>query len=300
MSGLRRGLRHITYAQARRLLLAAGLGVLALVAAVMYVRRIETVEVAATLFFIPIFIAAVFWRVPGGVVAGALAAGGYAALRFPAIDAVGAGRFTNLLISRSIAFLVFGAIGGWANGQLETSLEKLELYDQIDDETGLYNARFFVQDTDLEMSRAQRYQTLFSVALVDFPGTALASLSRRQRFRALRDLGRLLRASIRTVDRAVHADDGTRHRLAVVLPETGPEGAKIFLGRLVERIAEYLDKLADVHRFDVGRTAVTFPGDDEVLKQLREQFAAIDRTEHPEPAGPGGERRGAGGPGPVR
>ena len=92
--------------------------------------------------------------------------------RRPAIEAIGAGRYTALIFSRAIAFFAFGAIGGLANQQLKGSLTKLDLYDQIDDDTGLFNARYFLQDTDLEVSRSRRYQTIFSVTVVDVPSEA--------------------------------------------------------------------------------------------------------------------------------
>ena len=227
--------RGLSYNQVRVLMLIGGLILLGLTAGVNYVRRVETAEVAAILFFIPIFLAFVFWDWRGGLLAAVGAIAGYVALRYGAIHAVGAGRFNSLIFSRSIAFLAFGAIGGLANEQLKGSLTKLDLYDQIDDATGLFNARYFLQDTDLEMSRARRYQTIFSVTVVDVPATALDSLSRRRRRALLRQLGRLLADSVRTVDRAVHAQDGGRHRVVVVLPETaGRQGMQGFArcGRL--------------------------------------------------------------------
>ena len=275
--------RGMSYNKARQLLLGAGLVVLLVVAAVMYARRVDPVEVGATLLFIPIFIAFVFWDIKGGVIAGILAALAYGALRYDDIQLVGAGRFGGLIASRSIAFLAFGLIGGWATRQLESSLTKLELYDQIDDATGLYNARFFVQDTDLEMSRSKRYQTIFSVVLVDVPAAALDGLARRQRDKALRDLGRMLQDSVRTVDRGVHGRDENRHRFAVVLPETGPEGARIFIDRFADRVAEFLrQRGANVGGEQVARIALTFPEDETELDPLRQEFAAIDRLEHPE------------------
>jgi hypothetical protein len=63
-------LRGISYRQARLLVLAAGLVILLVTALVMYVRRVETVEVAAILFFLPIFVAFVFWDVLGGLLGG--------------------------------------------------------------------------------------------------------------------------------------------------------------------------------------------------------------------------------------
>jgi GGDEF domain-containing protein len=291
--------KGLSYNQVRILMLVSGLALLAITAGVSYVRRVETAEVAAILFFIPIFVAFVFWDWKGGLITAALATAGYIALRRPAIEAIGAGQFTSLIFSRAVAFFAFGAIGGLANQQLRGSLTKLDLYDQIDDETGLFNARYFLQDTDLEMSRARRYQTLFSVSSVDFPAPPLHDLGRRRRRNTLRQLGDLLAESVRTVDRAVHAHDGERHRIVVVLPETAAEGADVFTERLATRIAAFLvQRGATVNESAVARQAITFPGDEAALQQLRAEFAQVERREHPEDPGdalvdgaPGPERR---------
>jgi len=280
-----RPLRGISYHQARILVLVAGLLILVVTALVMYVRRVETVEVAAILFFLPIFVAFVFWEIVGGLVAGVAASIGYVLLRLPAIHAVGGGKFVGLIVSRSLAFVIFGVIGGAADKQLESSLTKLDLYDQVDDHTGLFNARFFVQDTDLEMSRSKRYKTIFSVAVVDIPVEALHPLGRRGHKQVLRLLGQALRDSVRSVDRAVYADDGAFHRFAVVLPETGKEGVTIFADRLAQKVTDLLSqKGATVGAGGIPGAAFTFPDDEHGLEQLREQFAAIDRVEHPESA----------------
>jgi GGDEF domain-containing protein len=275
--------RGLSYNQVRILLLVGGLVLLGVTAGVNYVRRVETAEVAAILFFIPIFVAFVFWDWGGGLIAAAAATAAYIALRYPAIHAIGAGEFTSLIFSRSIAFFAFGALGGLANQQLRGSLTKLDLYDQIDDDTELFNARYFLQDTDLEMSRAQRYQTIFSVSVVDVPAAAIDDLGWRKRRATLRQVGRLLADSVRTVDRAVHARDLDRHRLAVVLPETAAEGAQIFTDRLATRVTAFLaQRGVGVDEGAVGRQAITFPGDETALQRLRDEFADVERREHPE------------------
>jgi GGDEF domain-containing protein len=275
--------RGLSYNQVRLLMLIGGLVLLGVTAGVNYVRRVETAEVVAILLFIPIFIAFVFWDWKGGLIAAALATVVYVILRRPAIDAIGAGRYTALIFSRAIAFFAFGLIGGLANQQLRSSLTKLDLYDQIDDATGLFNARYFLQDTELEMSRANRYQTIFSVAAVDLPDDALTAMGWRKRRNTLRQLGALLADSIRTVDRAVHAQDGGVHRLAVVLPETAEEGAQIFTDRLATRVSAFLaQRGATVDDTSVTRQALTFPGDEAGLQQLRDVYAEIERREHPE------------------
>lgn len=284
MSG---GLSRMSYERARQLLLAAGLLVLLLTAGIMFVRRVETVEVLGTLLFVPVFIAFVFWGLKGGLTCGALSALAYAALRYPAIEAVGADRFGGLIMSRSFAYLAFGLIGGWANRQLAGSLTKLELYDQIDDQTNLFNARFFVQDTELEISRSKRYQTIFSIVEVSFPASGLDAMPRRQRSSILRETGRMLKEAVRTVDRPVHGFDGARHRFAIVLPETSQEGATIFRDRLAERLSAFLsERRFHLDPGDIEKRSVTFPEDgEEAVDAMRTEYRTIDRVEHPETDG---------------
>lgn len=261
-------------------MLGAGLGVLVLLAAVMYARRVDTVEVLAVLLFIPVFLAFVFKGLPGGLFAAVAATIAYAALRAPAREAVGDARYASLVLGRAAGYLAFGVLGGWASTQLARSLDKLEVYDQVDDETGLFNARFFVQDTDLEMARGERYQTLFSVCVVDIDAAGIDALPRRRRAALLADLGEQMRAAVRTVDRAVHARDDRGHRFAVICPETGPDGAQVFVDRLAERLAAHLsNRGVPTSAGDLGCTAYTFPGDESGLHDLREQFAAIDSAE---------------------
>ena len=208
----------MSYATTRRLVLAAGLALLLLIAGVMYVRRVDTVEVIAVLLFIPVFLAFSFWKVIGGAVAGIAATAIYAALRAPAIDAVGGGRYIGIIAGRGLGYLAFGLLGGWASQQLERSLQKLDVYDQVDDDTGLFNARFLVQDIGLEMARATRYQTFFSVCMVEVPAAPLESLARRARTSLLKDLGHQMKEAVRTVDRPVHAKDSARPPLRRHLP----------------------------------------------------------------------------------
>ncbi|MEO7571975.1 MAG: hypothetical protein ABIX10_06015 [Acidimicrobiales bacterium] len=274
-------LSKLGYTKARRLLVLTGLIILAVVAWVIYVRRVDGIEVAATLLFVPIFLAFVFRGVVGGVVVAVAAIGVYTALRYPAIDAIGASEFTGLITSRAAAYLIFGAVGGWSTQVLEGSLEKLELYDEVDDETGLHNSRHLLRQTDLELARARRYQTLFSLVVLDLPSGSLNALRARQRRALLRDLGRQLREGVRTVDHVVHARDGDTHRLVAILPETSLEGAEVFRGRFDERVRGFLaDRGAAIDGTDVRARAMTFPGDDEAMDELRADFQRIDRAQH--------------------
>jgi GGDEF domain-containing protein len=279
--------RGVSYAQAQRLLVVAGAGLLGVLALVMYARRVDSVEVLAVLLFVPVFLALLRWNQVGGIAAAAVATVAYIALRASAIDAVGASRFTGLIVARAIGYGVFGVLGGWANSYLRASLTKLDLYDQVDDETGLFNARYFVQGTDLEIARARRYRSVFAVAVLDVPAEPLDCLGRRARAKLLRDLGRVLSDSLRQVDRMVHSREGARHRIAAILPETGPEGARVFAGRLATRVVGFL--AARGVEVDVGAIhtrALTYPEDEALVEALRRDFAAIDHVEHPEASAP--------------
>lgn len=271
----------------RRLILLGGFAVLGALAAILYLRRVDTVEVIAVLLFIPVFLAFVLAKLPGGLVAGVVASIAYAALRLNAIDAIGAARFNGLIATRALGYITFGLLGGWAVAELERSLDKLDIYDQIDDDTGLYNARFFLQETELEMARAERYRTMFSVAVVEFPASALGPLPRRKRAAVLQDVGRALRDAVRSMDRAVHSRLAERHVFAVLCPETGAAGADVFTTRLAASLVEFLAaRGVTLTAEDAGLRPrhITFPGNDAELTALRDDFASVERTEHPDHA----------------
>lgn len=270
--------RHVSYSTARWIITAAGLVALVAIAGVMYATRVDTVEVSAVLLYVPVFLVFMVAGVPGGLVSGAAAAGTYAAIRYPSLHAIGGRDFVTLVLSRAPGYLAFGLIGGWAKGQLQASITKLDLYDRVDDDSGLYNAHHFVTTVDYEIQRARRYQRIFSVVSADVADSALRALGRRRARRASRDLGSAIRVGIRTVDQPVHSSDGTRHRFAVILPDTGPEGARLFAARFGPALAERLL----VHRaghepVGVVASALSYPDDAAEIDSLTREFSADDR-----------------------
>ncbi len=273
------GLSRMAYARARLLLVVGGMGILAVLVAVLLIRSVDEIEVIATLLFVPIFLALMFFGLPGGVAGAVVATIVYIVLRQDAIDAVGWGEFSGLVIGRSLSYFLFGIVGGWASKTLELSLDKLDLYDQIDDQTGIYNARFLLQDVELERARCERYKTVFSVAFVEFPADALGPLRPRRRRTVLRELGHKVQEGVRTVDRVAHGTDGRVHRIAAVLPETATEGAAVFQSRFVVSLQQFF-ATNDVPDIAVTGAICTIPGDDDALAAQLEHWAAIDSTEH--------------------
>jgi GGDEF domain-containing protein len=274
-------LARMGYRRARQLLGLAGLALLAVLIAVLLVRSVDTTEVVATLLFAPIFVLLLWFGLPGGLVGAAAATVVYVVLRSDAIDAVGWGEFSALIVSRAVAYFLFGAVGGWASRTLEMSLDKLDLYDQVDDLTGVNNARFLLTDIDLEKARSQRYQTVFSVSFLEIDGAALGALPSRRRRTVLRELGRKLADGVRTMDRVAHGFDGTVHRVATILPETSEEGARVFQARLEEQVAQFLDDSGAAG--PVVGSIVTVPGDDEALDHELAEWRRLDAAEHDAP-----------------
>ena len=270
-------MKRLNYERTRWLLLLAGLVILGGIAAIMFARRVDPVEVAATILFLPVFMSFLMFGLRGGLIAGILASLAYLYLRYPAIDAVGAGRFVGLLVTRTVGYLSFGAAGGWASSVLKTSITKLDLYDHIDSETGLYNSRYLIDTIDLEKSRAVRYEKIFSVVTIE---QRLAATG-KARVRLLKEIALCIRTGARTVDQVIHATDDGIDIFSVVLPETGPEGSAIFATKLTQQI--------DAAPFSIepggwATTTLTFPNDETGVEQLVSRFRSIVKADFPETA----------------
>jgi diguanylate cyclase (GGDEF)-like protein/PAS domain S-box-containing protein len=114
--------------------------------------------------------------------------------------------------------------------------QKLQELATIDDMTGLWNRRYFMHAGDLEFERAQRYQEVFSVLMVD-----------ADRFKHINDvfghaagdavlahLAQVMQAAVRKVD-VVGRLGG--EEFAVLLPKTGAKEAALLAERLREAVA---------------------------------------------------------------
>ena len=270
---LPRRARRISYTAARRLTLATGLMILALLAAILYLTRVDTIEVVAVLFYLPVFVAFMTRGIPGGLVAGAAAAAAYVAIRYPSLNAIRGRSLVSLLAGRALGYLAFGGIGGWAATLLQGSILKLNLFDTVDDATGLLNARQLGIEVHRQFERARRYGSLFSMASTEIDSSVLTGGRRRVRSQ-MAELGRAVKATIRQVDAAAHSTDGVVHRVVVLLPDTGAEGAAIFAARLERSLSGHLY---------LGQSAVgpsvsplSYPEDEEKIQAVLAQLHADD------------------------
>lgn len=256
-------------------MLLAGLSTLGLLSAVMVVRGVDRVEVVGSVLYIAVFIGIITVDVVGGVVAALAATAVYLLLRFDAIEVLGTGYFAVLVLVRLLAYLAFGLIGGFSWQLLRTRLEKLESFDEVDDDTLLLNSRGFADLIEREMARSRRYRTSFSVAAVELPVAAFAQLPRRKRLTVLRDLGTVIAEGIRTVDQVGVSFDRDRYRVSVLLPETDTAGAKVFSSRLIDRVSGHLLQAGVALPRQVQEYSLTFPGDAVELGALRDDLLRL-------------------------
>jgi diguanylate cyclase (GGDEF)-like protein len=122
--------------------------------------------------------------------------------------------------------------------------KKLEVESITDGLTGLYNYRFLIRSTRLEMKRASRFGYTFSFVMIDVDNLKEYNdhKGHLSGSRALRDIARVITQSCREIDLAAKYGGD---EFALLLPQTGLEGAV----RLGERILRAVRRF----RFD-GRT----------------------------------------------
>ena len=122
--------------------------------------------------------------------------------------------------------------------------KKLEVESITDGLTGLYNYRFLIRSTKLEMKRASRFGYTFSFLMIDVDNLKEYNdhNGHLSGSRALRDIARVITQSCREIDLAAKYGGD---EFALLLPQTGLEGAV----RLGERILRAVRRF----RFD-GRT----------------------------------------------
>jgi GGDEF domain-containing protein len=266
---------RLTFKRAKTLLLMSGLILIGVVGLVAVSRGVDPIEVAGTLLFVPVFAGFLFFGIPGGVVLGVAAGAAYIILRWPAVRLVGFGPLAGQIVARVAGYVIFGIGGGWAIGQIRATLEKLELHDDIDDETGLGNARSMLEVVDLERARAERYEKVFSVVAADFRAPEWEELSTRRNRTLLRDLGIKVAAGVRATDHVAHARRGDHHIIGVVLPETAAAGARIFAENLHRQLTSLTTSA------EVRLVTATHPSNPEPMTRILDLFKELDRSQRP-------------------
>jgi GGDEF domain-containing protein len=269
-------MKRPTFLQVRILLLALGVGLAVGQAMLAWERGAPPTEVLAPVLYIPIFGGAILVGLTGGLIAAALSSMIYTLVLVDQSSSLGVKLFVGLGLSRVTTFFFYGLIVAMGTKFIERRLRKLEIYDQIDDETELYNGSFFLEDSDLEMSRSKRYQSIFSVAEVRMDRSLFEGASRRRYRRLMRELATTLKGGLRGVDRPARVQDDGGDRFLFILPETGKQGSEVVAHRLEDATRQLLERSRVTVNGHVSARAMTFPDDEGPLGELRREVAAVE------------------------
>lgn len=203
------------------------------------------------LYFVPVSLAA--WRC------------GRQAGLFLCLASTAAWEWSNHLAGRTLAWdalTLFNAISqfvAFAAIALLTGTQRRELDEErrasrSDALTGAANSRAFYETAAAEIVRARRYGHPLTVAYIDLDDFKAVNdrVGHHGGDRLLRRVSDALRAAVRQVDTVARMGGD---EFAILMPETGPEGAAAAVRKLAQRAAQNVEGVGPV---TVSLGAVTF------------------------------------------
>jgi diguanylate cyclase (GGDEF)-like protein len=176
-----------------------------------------------------------------------------------------------------LAYPVFG----WSLGQsfhslsqLYSELEQLRLSSTV---TAIYTKEYLANLIRKYIKEYERYQSHFSLVLLEIDQQALEPISVFRREHILSEIGSILRKNIRAIDEIGRYEN----QFLLVLPHTGAEGGSV----VEERIKGIIVKILNSHGCDatadhVFSVIIAYPenseGMNKLLKTLEEPIAFAD------------------------
>jgi len=156
-------------------------------------------------------------------------------LASPPVDPLKPNKPLNLAVGAALG-LVLGVALAFLSEYIQAPLEGMLNVGILDEDTGAYNKRYFLQRLGEEMSRAKRNKYPLSLAMmnIDHPGVMRASLSPQFRGEALRKVTVFLKQYLREEDVMARLEGTT---FAFLLPDMTEEKAKDIMERLQTRMA---------------------------------------------------------------
>lgn len=187
-------------------------------------------EVVAQILLLGVLVGAVHWGRRGGFVASLAAVLAYLVMRLPITYQLGfTPEILQMVLVRSTAYGFVGIMGGEFCGRLKYLFARMEDSLNIDEETRVYNERYFARLLKSAIGQHLRYGTPFSLVLVTVTPALLSDLRPQKRRTLLRTVANHMRNDLRLVDEVGHLEDG---RFALLLPQTPAQGAVVAGERL--------------------------------------------------------------------
>lgn len=215
---------------------------------------------------------------------------GMSAVSRPVIPWIAAAVVGGMMVARGNGLdpstFVFAVTLAWAVASMRVSRPLVGrrsasgLHDEIDQETGVGNARAALTLIERETGRAASHGSLFSVVVLNVGRDRLVGLHPRHRARILGDLLRGIADDVRSSDRVCRVATSDREQIVIVLPDTSASGARLFTNRLVPHVRQ---RLADQGGRSIDQTlpaeVVTAPGDGVAVERLQRRLQVIVGTE---------------------
>ena len=261
---------------AKLLLLAVAVGIGLGQTVLAWDRGLPPTEVVAPFLYVPVLAAAILGGYAPGLIAAAMASLVYALALQDQSSVVGFGAFLGLLTDRVTTYGVYAVVAAFGSRYVERRLEKLERTDRIDDATGLANSADFLEDSELEIKRSDRYGSHFSIAEIGVQRDAFRRVTRKTQARVLRHVGATLRDSTRIVDRPARLADDELERFVILLPETNQQGCQVLAERLDTAIRDVLQAHSITADGNVTVRSLAYPEDRQSILDLRELAIDVD------------------------
>jgi len=226
-------------------------------------------EAVAQLLMLGVLVGAVHWGRTGGFVAALAASIIYFVMRMPLVFAEGGLTLdiVSLLLVRVLTYGLVGIVGGELCSRVKYIFVRLEGSASIDDWSRIYNQRFIVRALESAGGQFARYETPYSVVVIELSELVLQDLRPSKQRLLIRSVANYIRGDVRLVDEASRLLDG---RFLVVLPHTPKTGGIVVAQRLHRGVCTVIGARDE----SVTTEVLGAPEDATALVDLRESLSA--------------------------
>lgn len=227
-------------------------------------------EALAQLLLLGVLAAAVHYGRNAGFVAAIAASIAYVVMRMPLVMSAGglSVDIVSIVLVRVLTYGLVGIVGGELCSRIRYVFARLEDSDSVDDWSRIFNQRFILRSLDNASGQYARYETPYSVVLIELSGHLMTDIRVARQRSLVRGVADYVRNDIRLVDEAGRLDDG---RFMVVLPHTPRTGAEVVAKRLHAGVCDVLGARDE----SVNVAFLGTPEDTGELERLRESLREV-------------------------
>jgi len=165
--------------------------------------------------------------------------------------------------------------------ELQTARTEATLLERRDDDTGLWNSRFFVEALTREIERSRTYDRPVALALASVDDVSADEVEA-----SMRTLGAAIGGSVRALDVACRVGST---EFGVIMPETDSRSASVASERVLRAIARARTEGGSTPQAAVGIAACPAHADtfDELIERAGSALRSARRAVRDEPRRPG-------------